>query len=116
MLLNQTQTFFEDNVTPPEGILEAKVDDGAAREKEIKYKNKLIGNMKFIGNLLKYRILANRLLLNICQTLLEQDTPITIECLCVLVWVGCCIKHFFAACFASRAANSTVGLHVAELG
>lgn len=58
-----------------------------AREKEIKYKNKMLGNMKFIGNLLNYHILAAKILVVIVKSLMTDWTPITLECLCTLLTV-----------------------------
>ncbi len=38
-LLNQTQQFFEENLIPPEGVLNASVKNEEAIEKEMKYLN-----------------------------------------------------------------------------
>ncbi len=51
----------------------------------LRYKKKLMGNVRFIGKLLNCKLLASRLLPSIAQMLQEEDTPICLECLITLI-------------------------------
>ncbi|CAD7943779.1 unnamed protein product [Amoebophrya sp. A25] len=87
-LLNCAQTYFEENLRPEEGILGAKVKDEAACERELKYKTKLIGNVKFIAKLLIHRLLAVKLFIPITQELRREGSVIALECLAVLLSIS----------------------------
>lgn len=93
ILLTQCQVSFENNLKPPDGLLNADVNDEEALEKEIKYKQQMLGNIKFVGELLSVRLLASRVLIQCAQELLNSKGPhgghsgVSLECLAVLLQV-----------------------------
>eukprot|EP00397_Hematodinium_sp_SG-2012_P025623 GEMP01026782.1.p1 GENE.GEMP01026782.1~~GEMP01026782.1.p1 ORF type:complete len:650 (+),score=172.52 GEMP01026782.1:56-2005(+) len=93
ILLTQCQCSFEQNLKPPEGLLNADVNDDEAFEKEIKYKVAMQGNIKFVGELLIVKLLASRVLIQCAQELLSNRTIggncslISLECLATLLQV-----------------------------
>lgn len=91
ILLTQCQVSFESNLKPPEGLLGADVNDEEAFEKEIKYKQAMLGNIKFVGELLGVRLLASRVLIQCAQELLNAKSSAvnfcSLECLAVLLQV-----------------------------
>jgi len=93
ILLSQCQTSFEENLKPTDGLLNADVNDEKAFEAEIKYKQAMLGNIKFVGELLTVKLLASRVLIQCGNELLQirkQGTTIgqtSMECLATLLRV-----------------------------
>jgi hypothetical protein len=85
ILLNQCQSSFESDLSPPQELINASVQDEELFEMQVKYKTKMLGNIKFVGNLLKTKILAPRILIACSQVLMMDYTPETLESLGVLI-------------------------------
>jgi len=85
ILLNQCQASFESDLSPPPELINASVQDEEMFEMQVKYKTKMLGNIKFVGALLKTKILAPRILIVCSQVLMMEYTPETLESLGVLI-------------------------------
>eukprot|EP00929_Paragymnodinium_shiwhaense_P044048 TRINITY_DN2259_c1_g1_i1.p1 TRINITY_DN2259_c1_g1~~TRINITY_DN2259_c1_g1_i1.p1 ORF type:complete len:671 (-),score=209.15 TRINITY_DN2259_c1_g1_i1:122-2134(-) len=90
ILLGQCQSSFEDMLEAGYSGAHsaAHLDDEAVREEErLKRKQRALGNMKLIGQLLNRGMLSSKLLVTCCQELLsEQDSvPDALECLAALL-------------------------------
>lgn len=91
ILLNECQDVFENNLLT-EANITASADDAELQEKQFKKKNCVLGNIKFVGQLLVNNMLAKLVCFHIAEDLLQRNTDFTLECLCVLLTtVG---KHF----------------------
>lgn len=86
-LVNECQALFERNLQD-QGI--AAMHGLSAEEKyeaEVKFKTQMLGNMRFIGELLVRRLLATKMLLPILGELLGQGSEAAIESLVALISV-----------------------------
>lgn len=83
VLLNQCQESFEKYLKPPEGM------DGLVGEElyeaQVKYKTKMLGNMRFVGQLLINKMLSSRIIFQCIEELLYYHTEETLETLCVFL-------------------------------
>merc|ERR1719253_136284 len=72
ILLNQCQESFEGSMTPPEDLNELQ---GEEKEQAwFKYKQRMLGNMKFVGELLKVRMVSSKVIFQCCESLMEEDS------------------------------------------
>eukprot|EP00397_Hematodinium_sp_SG-2012_P017580 GEMP01017985.1.p1 GENE.GEMP01017985.1~~GEMP01017985.1.p1 ORF type:complete len:558 (+),score=115.02 GEMP01017985.1:76-1674(+) len=85
VLLASCQAHFVKCLLPPEGMLDNKIEDADAFERELKYKNAMLGNIKFVGTLLCQKLVASKVLIGMAYELLETRTAVSIESLCVLL-------------------------------
>jgi hypothetical protein len=83
LLLNECQASFERNLSPPTEL--SSLDGEARIEAEFRYKNRMLGNIKFIGALLARKMLASKVCLAIVQELITEPTPEAIESLAALL-------------------------------
>ncbi len=71
ILLNQCQQSFETYLAPPEGF------DGLTGEDlyvaQVKYKTKMLGNIKLVGELLRHKMIASKIFICICDELVGND-------------------------------------------
>ncbi len=70
ILLNQCQSSFEKYLQPPEGFEGLSGPD--LYEAQVRYKTKLLGNIKLIGELVRYKMIASRIAVCICSDLLSR--------------------------------------------
>lgn len=86
-LVNECQASFERNLQD-QGVAATKDLTAEERyEEEVKFKTQMLGNMRFIGELLVRRLLASKMLLPILGELLGQGSEAAIESLVALVTV-----------------------------
>merc|ERR1740138_13666 len=74
ILLNQCQASFEQYLEPPEGF------DGLRGtelyEAQVKYKPKMLGNIRLVGELIRHNMLAPKIALAVCQELARDDPSV----------------------------------------
>lgn len=85
LLLNGCQAFFERHLTPPCGL--DKLDEEDRTTLELKYKMQMLGNIKFVGALLVRQMLAAKVMFAICDELISEPTPESLESLAALLTV-----------------------------
>jgi len=85
ILLNGCQAFFEKHLKPPANLEELDKDERIALT--CKYKMQMLGNIKFVGALLVRQMLATKVLFAICEELLRDPTPESLESLAALLTV-----------------------------
>lgn len=85
LLLNACQVSFEKHLAPPEGLDSLSAEDRT--EAEVRYKTKMLGNIRFVGALLVRQILASKVLLAIIAELLSNPTREALEALAALLTV-----------------------------
>jgi len=85
VLLNGCQAFFERHLKPPAGLGELDEEDRTALER--KYKMQMLGNIKFVGALLVRQMLATKVMFAICDELITNPTPESLETLAALLTV-----------------------------
>lgn len=85
-LVNECQAVFERNLQPLDAKLFSELKGDEVFEAEMKLKNRRLGNMRFIGELLVRRLLAPKLMLPIVHELLNGDEA-SIEDLVALLTV-----------------------------
>merc|ERR1719247_715938 len=83
VLLNQCQESFEENMRPQSGFDELEGDEKI--EALVKYKTSMLGNIKFVGNLLVQKMLSSKIIFQCAEQLLEGRTDETLETLCVFL-------------------------------
>jgi hypothetical protein len=83
LLLNECQASFERHLQPPSG-LEA-LDREERTLVEVRYKTRMLGNIKFVGALLARKMLASKVMLSICEELLADPTGEALESLAALL-------------------------------
>jgi len=83
LLLNECQRTFERCLKPPEH--KADIDQEERDYRERLYKDKMLGNIRFVGALLARNMLASKVLLAILEELLAEPTPEALESLAVLL-------------------------------
>eukprot|EP00931_Biecheleriopsis_adriatica_P067374 TRINITY_DN41525_c0_g1_i1.p1 TRINITY_DN41525_c0_g1~~TRINITY_DN41525_c0_g1_i1.p1 ORF type:complete len:1220 (+),score=343.80 TRINITY_DN41525_c0_g1_i1:129-3788(+) len=79
ILLNQCQDSFETYLKPPEGLQELSGEEEF--EAKVKYKTKMIGNMKFVGQLLINKALSSKIIFQCTQELFDNKSEETLETL-----------------------------------
>lgn len=85
ILLNGCQAFFEKHLKPPANLKELDEEERLALS--YKYKTQMLGNIKFVGALLVRQMLATKVLFAICEELLQDPTPESLESLASLLTV-----------------------------
>jgi len=85
ILLNGCQSFFEKHLKPPSNL--DKLDEEERQILTLKYKTQMLGNIKFVGALLVRQMLAAKVLFAICEELLTDPTPESLESLAALLTV-----------------------------
>jgi hypothetical protein len=83
ILLNQCQESFEQYLTPPEGIEQLEGEEKF--EAQVKYKRSMLGNMKFVGELLCKKMLSSKIIFQCVDQLLAVNNDETIETLAVFL-------------------------------
>lgn len=76
ILLNQCQTSFEQYLEPPEGLTGLQGDE--LYEAQVKYKTKMLGNIKLVGALIRHSMLAPKIAIVVGSELVRDD-PICLE-------------------------------------
>jgi len=77
VLLRACQHSFEKNLSPPENLKSLPADERVLVE--VKYKTKMLGNIKFVGALLTRKMLAGKVFLALVDELLANPTPEALE-------------------------------------
>lgn len=85
ILLNGCQAFFEKHLKAPANLEELDEEDRVALQR--KYKMQMLGNIRFVGALLVRQMLASKVLFAICEELLSEPTPESLESLAALLTV-----------------------------
>jgi len=83
VLLNACQASFERHLTPPGGL--DRLDDEDRQAAELRYKMRMLGNIRFIGALLVRKMLATKVMFAIMEELLSEPTPEALESLASLL-------------------------------
>merc|ERR1719375_1887180 len=83
VLLNQCQESFEEYLKPPPGFEELEGEE--KYEALVKYKTSMLGNIKFVGNLLVQKMLSSKIIFQCADQLLEGKTDETLETLAVFL-------------------------------
>lgn len=73
ILVGQCEDSFSENLEPIQ--IPPELNEEEALEYELNYKNKIKGNMIFVGELLKSRLLSQRILIECIDRLLTDDGP-----------------------------------------
>eukprot|EP00929_Paragymnodinium_shiwhaense_P119084 TRINITY_DN90972_c0_g1_i1.p1 TRINITY_DN90972_c0_g1~~TRINITY_DN90972_c0_g1_i1.p1 ORF type:complete len:665 (-),score=227.56 TRINITY_DN90972_c0_g1_i1:327-2321(-) len=85
LLLNECQLSFERNLAPPTDL--DKLDEEERTIKEVRYKTRMLGNIRFVGALLARRMLASKVLIAILKELMADPTPEALETVAALLTV-----------------------------
>mmetsp|Transcript_86038 Transcript_86038/g.248416 ORF Transcript_86038/g.248416 Transcript_86038/m.248416 type:complete len:1040 (-) Transcript_86038:428-3547(-) len=85
MLLNQCQGSFDMYLKPPAGLEELEGDEHV--EAKMKYKTTMLGNMKFVGQLLCNKVVSPKIIEPCCLELIHHSSEETLETLCVFLSV-----------------------------
>jgi len=82
ILLDQCQASFEANLHPPEDTSSKTgptLTEGEQLEQQVKYKTRMLGNIRLVGQLLVKNMVASKVLIACGQQLLEGGTAATLE-------------------------------------
>eukprot|EP00929_Paragymnodinium_shiwhaense_P002803 TRINITY_DN10309_c0_g1_i1.p1 TRINITY_DN10309_c0_g1~~TRINITY_DN10309_c0_g1_i1.p1 ORF type:complete len:618 (+),score=207.31 TRINITY_DN10309_c0_g1_i1:171-2024(+) len=85
LLLNECQNSFERNLVPPADLDQLDEDDRTIAE--VKYKTKMLGNIRFVGALLARGMLAGKVLISILRELMADPSPEALETIAALLTV-----------------------------
>jgi hypothetical protein len=85
LLLNECQASFESNLKPPSELKQLTSEERILLE--VKYKTRMLGNLKFIGALLARKMLASKVFIAIAEELLSMSTPESLESLAAILTV-----------------------------
>jgi len=83
ILLNLCQDSFETYLKPPDALQELTGDERF--EAQTKYKTQMLGNMKFVGQLLIDKLVSTRIISRCIEELLSARSEETLETLCVFL-------------------------------
>jgi hypothetical protein len=83
LLLKACQQTFEQNLNPPATLATLDADEHVLAE--VKYKTRMLGNLRFVAALLVRKMLAGRVLVAILHHLLQNATPETLESAAMLL-------------------------------
>jgi len=86
LLLNECQTSFERNLAPPPELGD-DLDFEERTVAEVKYKTRMLGNIRFVGALLSRYMLASKVLIAILEELMGDPTPEALESVALLLTV-----------------------------
>lgn len=121
ILLEQCQASFERNLraAKPTSTVSCS-EDSDLLEEHLKQKERMLGNVKFIGELTKRRMLSPKIVFLCVEELLLQKTEASLETLCVLLESVCPVldvpawplgQKQFAATFQTLARMSEADEH-----
>lgn len=85
VLLNQCQVAFERNLAPPAVMADLDPEDRIIEE--TKYKTRMVGNIRLVGELLVRKLIPSKVMLAILDELLSGPTPEALEAAAVLLTV-----------------------------
>jgi len=86
LLLNECQRSFERNLEPPANL--ASIEDGEERTLlGMRYKMRMLGNIRFVGALLARHMIASKVLVGILDDLLSDPIPEALETVAALLTV-----------------------------
>lgn len=87
VLLEQCQAFFERNLVSASSPEQAETEETEEEilEKHLKQKERMLGNVKFVGELLKRRVLSPKIIFLCVEELLLRKTEASLETLCTLL-------------------------------
>eukprot|EP00929_Paragymnodinium_shiwhaense_P002804 TRINITY_DN10309_c0_g2_i1.p1 TRINITY_DN10309_c0_g2~~TRINITY_DN10309_c0_g2_i1.p1 ORF type:complete len:632 (+),score=200.76 TRINITY_DN10309_c0_g2_i1:90-1985(+) len=85
LLLGECQNSFERNLVPPADL--DRLEDEERTIAEVKYKTKMLGNIRFVGALLARGMLAGKVLISILRELMSDPTPEALETVAALLTV-----------------------------
>ena len=74
VLLNQCQTSFEQYLEPPEGFEGLTGDE--LYEAQVKYKTKMLGNIRLVGQLIRHGMLAPKIAIAVATELAGDDPAV----------------------------------------
>jgi len=77
VLLNQCQSSFEQYLEPPEGFDGLTGDD--LYEAQVKYKTKMLGNIRLVGELIRHGMLAPKIAIAVASELARDDPAVRSE-------------------------------------
>jgi len=77
VLLNQCQSSFEQYLEPPEGFEGLTGDD--LYEAQVKYKTKMLGNIRLVGELIRHGMLAPKIAIAVASELARDDPAVRSE-------------------------------------
>jgi len=84
-LLGQCQRSFDRHLEPP------KIDDSLGEEEQfeelVKYKTKMLGNVRLVGHLLRQKMLAPTIIFHCADALLEGSSAERLETICAFLEV-----------------------------
>jgi hypothetical protein len=83
ILLNQCQDSFEKYLKAPE--ISDDLPEEERTELHMKYKTKMVGNIKFVGQLLINKMLSSKIMLQCSEELMRLNTDETLETLCAFL-------------------------------
>eukprot|EP00747_Dinoflagellata_sp_TGD_P098954 gnl/TRDRNA2_/TRDRNA2_167601_c2_seq8.p1 gnl/TRDRNA2_/TRDRNA2_167601_c2~~gnl/TRDRNA2_/TRDRNA2_167601_c2_seq8.p1 ORF type:complete len:457 (+),score=86.32 gnl/TRDRNA2_/TRDRNA2_167601_c2_seq8:771-2141(+) len=86
ILLNECQLSFERDLAPPKDMLETLSGEDRTIG-EMAYKRRMLGTIKFVGNLLTRRMLASKVTIAVAEELLADPTCEALESLATLLTV-----------------------------
>jgi len=84
LLLEECQASFERNLKPPMDFKKIADEDERVLA-EFKYKNRRLGNVKFIGSLLQRKMLASKVFIAILEELLQSSSDESLESVAALL-------------------------------
>jgi hypothetical protein len=71
ILLNQCQNSFEQYLEPPESL--EGLEGDSLYEAQVKYKTKMLGNIKLVGQLIRHGMLSPKIALSVAAELVRDD-------------------------------------------
>ncbi|CAE7449087.1 tif471 [Symbiodinium natans] len=77
VLLNQCQSSFEQYLEPPEGFDGLTGDE--LYEAQVKYKTKMLGNIRLVGELIRHGMLAPKIAIAVASELARDDPAVRSE-------------------------------------
>jgi hypothetical protein len=83
ILLNQCQDSFELYLKPPAGLQELAGEERF--QAIVKYKTKMLGNMKFVAQLLINKMLSSKIIFQCVEELLQVSSEEALETLCAFL-------------------------------
>jgi len=86
VLVGECQRTFEQNLQTPTFDPELSYED--RYEKEVKFKTRMLGNLRFVGELLSRKLLAGKILLAVAEELLSMGNGEAIEAAATLLEVA----------------------------
>jgi len=85
LLLSECQHSFERNLTPPADLHKLNFEERTVAE--VRYKTRMLGNIRFVGALLARHMLASRVLVAVLEELIMDPSPEALETLAALLTV-----------------------------